>query len=169
LVQPAIPAPRDTISSLVEYVEPRGVTPPDGSALAADDAAPPQSAAAAMEGFARAVERRDAGAVLQYFSKKGFRYLETIEKPRQVRRVTYAELAQDLIAGPSGSGWYAALLSDEDESFALATASANGRPWREVSNHKFVLPDDEADSTLYVIWRREGERWFVDTLAVPGA
>jgi hypothetical protein len=32
-----------------------------------------------------------------------------------------------------------------------------------------VLPDDDADSTLYVLWRREGAHWVVDTIAVPGA
>jgi hypothetical protein len=138
-------------------------SPPPSGAVSATD-----PLATAMRGFARAIETRDTGALLGYVSKqRGLTFLDTIAEPHQKTHLTYEELARDLQTRDLQQGWYSVLLGDDDESFALATACSAGRTWKRAGKRKFVLPDDDLDSRLFVSWRREGARWVIDTIAQP--
>jgi hypothetical protein len=132
--------------------------------------ADPASLEAAMLGFARAIDERDVDSFLSYISKKkGFRYVGTIQHPHKVDQVAYKVVARDLQNRDDTQGWYSVLMSNEDESLALSVAGAAGRPWKKAGKLKFVLPDDDLDSTLYVTWRKEESRWVIDSIGIPAS
>jgi len=125
---------------------------------------------AAMDAFAKALSMRDVDAFLSHFSRRrAFTLLGTIDEPYRAARIKYADLSRELHSGDRSQGWYAEFMGDEDESFALSVASAEHRPWKRVGKHKFVLPDDDANSRMFVVWRKEGPRWVIDTIAIPDA
>jgi hypothetical protein len=134
-------------------------------------AAAPESLEAAMAGFIDALSRKDVPAFLEFFSRnKPFRFIGTIQPKRQVDLVRFDALARELNARDVDRGWYSVLFDGgPDDSLALTIEDPARRPWRRVKGQKFVPPDDDDDSTLFITWRKENGRWVVDAIGYPGA
>lgn len=123
---------------------------------------------AAMGRFLAALRNRDVEEFLSLFSrKKAWHYIGTLTRPVQVERVTYSQLERDL---RRKSGWYEALIdAGPDDCFRNHVVASEGRPWVLKGKMTFVPPDAGNDMSVFVRWRKEGERWVVDAIAEPSA
>lgn len=170
-VQARVPAPPPRESEpAVPSSSPSTSSQPTPS-LTPVSARPTDSLDEAMAGLLGALAQKDVERFLGYFShSKRFRYIGTIEVKRRVMLVDYEDLARGLRARDVDQGWYSILFDGgPDDSLAQTVADPEARAWRRVGEYKFVPPEDEPDSTLFVIWRKERDRWVVDAIGYPGA
>ncbi len=129
------------------------------------------SVEAAMAGLIGALVRKDIPAFLQFFSRsRSFRFVGTIQPRRPSDLVKYDDFARELLARDTSRGWYSIIFDGgPDDSLALMVDGSSTRAWKRVTAQKFVPPDDDEDSTLFVTWRKEGGRWVVESIGYPGA
>lgn len=170
--RPAEAAPQAPTPSERNPETPESSPSPTPAATSSSTPGPPASSLdEAMRGFMSALVQKDVERFLVYFSRsKPFRYIGTIEVKQRVQLVDYEDLSRALRARDVDRGWYSILFDGgPDDSFAQTVADPERRAWRRVDERKFVPPGDDADSTLFVIWRKERDRWVVDAIAYPGA
>jgi len=124
-----------------------------------------------MAGFIEALSQKDVPAFLEFFSRtKPLRFVRTIHPKQPTELVKYDVLKRELLARDINRGWYSVLFDGgPDDSLAMTVDDPNKRPWKRVANQKFVPPDDDNDSILFIVWRNENGKWVVEVIGYPGA
>jgi hypothetical protein len=110
---------------------------------------------AAMAAFVEAVRARARKRIPAFLCTTGrLRVLDTLEKPYRRATIRCDRLAEldDLLFGDDGLRDY--VLMD------------GRKPWRPRGDHSYAPPYAIGDP-IYVRWRREGERWVIDEIAMP--
>jgi len=121
-----------------------------------------------MDAFLDAIREKDRQKLLAFFSTtQPFRYVGTITNPPQVTEITFSQLQQDL---ERQAGWYDSLLGVEGEdSFRDWTTGDDGRRWTAAAGNRYVRWQADGKDSVYVEWRREGDRWVISAIAEPSA
>jgi hypothetical protein len=133
-------------------------------------AAPPPidftSPESAMAVFSYAMKAKDTSLLLDCFAKGGtWLSVNTVEKPWQKTKLTYANLA----AGVQPGGDYRGFLfgDDGEDSFRDFFTRADNTPWKPAGNQKFEPREPSPDQPTYVQWKKQGPRYVVSELAFP--
>jgi hypothetical protein len=119
----------------------------------------------AMAQFVRALQERNVESLLQCFSrKKSFFLTGTSSTPHDKSRFSYAQLETGMKPG----GDFVGILfgGEGDDNFRDYVKETGGRAWRSKPAGIFVPPIDH-NLTVFVRWRREGNRWVVEEIAFP--
>jgi hypothetical protein len=143
--------------------------PDSGHAPAAPSGEVAQSLATpggAMAALVSAIGDRDVQRVLECFSRTQPWYLTTTggKKPRR-SRYTFAQLQAGL---KDGGDFRGVLLGDDpDDNLRDQIEQTGRRAWRAQAPARFVPPDDTVN--VFVKWRKEGKRYVVAEIGLPGA
>lgn len=126
-----------------------------------------QSLEARTRAFLEAVSRHDRHHAASFFPDSGeFTYLHTVHGAQgdQTTELRFpAREATDLIE--TGQLWTSFDVQVEDQPIGLLAHQVRyrGVRWKRVSETRFVPPDADATSAIFVEWRREGSQWVVSS------
>lgn len=118
-----------------------------------------------MQALESALRDRDTGAVLRAFSQtQTWSALNTKAEGQPLSSVSYERLAQAL---ESEGELRDTLLGQGETSLRTYVSGPElGAPWQALGEVQFA-PAGVPKGRVWIAWRREGERWVVDTIAWP--
>ena len=121
-----------------------------------------------MTRFIQALQKKDTRTFLSFFSTTvAWNYVSTITDPPMSTKIQFKELKADL---EGKKGWYESLFdAGGDDCFRDWVMGTDGSNWVEKRPCRFVRQQVEGKDTVYVEWRKEGNRWVVATIAEPAA
>ncbi len=126
----------------------------------------------AMRSFIHAVRKKNSDLALYYVPKTGLKFRNTISGfENQTSIVAYAELKKD-------KSWINYIkyadVTDEYNTGGLAglIRRPKGDDWRKDKPTKFTLvhhPESFSSVPIYILWRRQGDRWIIAEIGYPQA
>lgn len=134
-------------------------------ANASDDAA----LAGAMQKFVIALRDKDIEGFADLFPRQSrWTYIGTITDPVQTSEYSHGALLNDL---RQQTGLYESLYdADGDDTFRDYVMMTDGKPWIRSGENRFSPPGlPDMATSVFVRWRREGQRWVVDAIAEPAS
>jgi hypothetical protein len=127
--------------------------------------APSAEVMQAMRELTSALREGDVQGVLRAFSQTApWSALNTKAESQPISRVSYERLVQAI---ESEGELRDTLLGQGETSLrSYVSGPLHGAAWTALSDVQFA-PDGVPKGRVWIAWRREGERWVVDTIAWP--
>lgn len=119
----------------------------------------------AVDAFCKALRDGDAAAFLRAFAQdRPWHIINTHFEGQPAAAVSYDRLAEGL---GKKDDLHAALFGNRPDRTLRAFVSGNyAAPWQAIGPYQFV-PQGLTSGKVWMAWRKQGERWFVDTIAAP--